>query len=241
MLPVPNEVAPGFCGGRPGHRVAMKCCGADYQEQKRGWPAVIGRVERDPLVECGSIDCPRGRQRVAALQSRRRSAAPGMPASCTVVCGKRAVSASCLGAIPATQMGCPLFVGLRGAKSSTTRRGTTAGARVQPTGQGRIKAPGCGPVGRVKQVGISAPWHEVHFAREPAFSNNARKTNAWRTSRAAAWSTSAVTAGRSVTPRILRPFGSSQLWWHTAAMACPFTRQLRRSASGLAGGRGRKK
>jgi hypothetical protein len=118
--------------------------------------------------------------------------------------------------------------------------------RSRPTAIGRIKAAGCGPVGRVKQVGISAPWHEVHFAREPVFSDNARKTNAWRTSRAAAWSMSAVTAGRSVTPRILRPFGSSQVWWHTAAMACPhqsrqFTRQLRRSASGLASGPGRKK
>jgi hypothetical protein len=105
---------------------------------------------------------------------------------------------------------------------------------------GRIKAARCGPVGRVKQVGISAPWHEVHFARQPASSENVKKINAWLTSRAVAWSTSA--AGRSVAPRILRPFCSTRVPWHTVAMARPhksrqLTGQLRSSAGNLASGR----
>jgi hypothetical protein len=86
---------------------------------------------------------------------------------------------------------------------------------------GKIKAARCGPVGWPKNTGISAPWNEVHFSPRPAFSDNAGKIKAGRTSRAAALSKLAVRAGRSVPPRTFRPFGSALGSWHTAAMACP--------------------
>jgi hypothetical protein len=48
---------------------------------------------------------------------------------------------------------------------------------------GKIKAARCGPVGWLKSARISAPLHEVHFALQPPFSDNARKINVRRTSR----------------------------------------------------------
>jgi len=84
---------------------------------------------------------------------------------------------------------------------------------------GKIKAARCGPVGWIESIGISAPWSEVHFAPQPAFSNNARKINARCTSHAAAWINSAVRACSSVAQRVIRLFGAALMSWHTAAMA----------------------
>jgi hypothetical protein len=47
---------------------------------------------------------------------------------------------------------------------------------------GRIKAARCGPVGRLKKVGTSGPWHDVHFETQPAFFQNRNKISVRRTS-----------------------------------------------------------
>jgi hypothetical protein len=103
-----------------------------------------------------------------------------------------------------------------------------AGKSRIPQGIGASRPPYCGkksargsPVGWIERIGISAPWGEVHFASQPAFSDNERKIKGWRTSRAMAWSMSVFRAGRSVAPRVIRLFGSALVSWHTAAMACP--------------------
>jgi hypothetical protein len=111
---------------------------------------------------------------------------------------------------------------------------------------GKIKAAKCGPVGWPKKTGISTLCNEVHFSPRPAFSDSARRINARRTSRAGAWSSSTVRARRSVVSRAFRPFGSSRVSWHAAAMVRPHqTRRLasplRGSASGFVGRPGREK
>ena len=101
-----------------------------------------------------------------------------------------------------------------------------AGKSRIPQGIGASRPPYCGkksarggPVGWIERIGISAPWGEVHFASQPAFSDNERKIKGWRTSRAMAWNMSVIRAGRSVAPRVIRLFGSALVSWHTAAMA----------------------
>jgi len=104
---------------------------------------------------------------------------------------------------------------------------------------GRIKAARCGPVGWLKKSGISAPCNEVHFSPQPAFLDSARRINARRTSRARAWSTSAVRARLSVVSRAFRPFVSTLVTWHIAAKACPHkSRQPVGLLRGSAGGPG---
>jgi hypothetical protein len=111
--------------------------------------------------------------------------------------------------------------------SARADRRRLTGLRTRRWGQadrppyGKIKAARCGPVGRLRSVGMPAPWRDVRSSSQPAFSEKARRINARHTSRAVASGLPAVRATRSVAPRVFRPFGSAFGSWHTVAMSCP--------------------
>jgi hypothetical protein len=127
--------------------------------------------------------------------------------------------------------------GLRALVPKGMRRNATAAPLLHTTDGWQDKSREVRPgrmAGERRNIGALA---EVHLSPQPVFLENARRINARRTSHAVAWSLSAVRACRRVAWRAFRPFGSSQVPWHTAAMACPLKSRRRASPlRGLAGG-----